>query len=106
LGTFYYFCLMRIIAKSTLREYWLKHADCEQALKVWYQEADSSEWRGPNDIKLKYPSARVLSNNRIVFNIKGNSYRLIVKINYAYQMVWVRFIGIHSEYDKIDATTI
>lgn len=97
---------MRIIAKSTLREFWLKHADSEQALKSWYRETDKSEWQHPNDIKAEYPSASILANNRIVFNIKGNSYRLIVKINYAYQMVWIRFIGTHAEYDKIDATTI
>jgi len=97
---------MRIIAKSTLREFWLKHADCEQVLKAWYQEADRSKWQSPNDIKAEYPSASILGDNRVVFNIKGNHYRLIVKVNYAYQMCWIRFIGTHAEYDKIDATTI
>ena len=97
---------MRVIAKSTLRDYWLKHADCEQALKSWYQEADKSVWLSPNDIKQDYPSASILVGNRVVFNIKGNTYRLIIKINYAYQMVWIRFIGTHAEYDKIDATKI
>lgn len=97
---------MRIIAKSTLREFWLKHADCEQVLKAWYQEADRSKWQSPNDIKAEYPSASILGDNRVVFNIKGSHYRLIVKINYAYQMCWIRFIGTHAEYDKIDATTI
>ena len=97
---------MRVISKSTLREFWLKHADSEQALKAWYQETDKSLWQNPNDIRADYPSASILADNRVVFNIKGNSYRLIVKINYAYQMVWVRFIGTHSEYDKIDAVKI
>ena len=97
---------MRVIAKSTLREFWLKHADSEQTLKSWYRETEKSEWRHINDIKAEYPSASILANNRIVFNIKGNSYRLIVKINFAYQMVWIRFIGTHSEYDKVDATKI
>jgi mRNA interferase HigB len=97
---------MRVIAKSTLREFWLKHADTEQVLKSWYREAEKSEWQHINDIKAEYPSASILANGRIVFNIKGNSYRLIVKINFAYQMVWIRFIGTHSEYDKIDATKI
>ena len=97
---------MRVIAKSTLREFWLKHADSEQALKAWYQETEKSGWKSPNDIKAEYPSASILANNRVVFNIKGNTYRLIVKINYAYQMCWIRFIGTHAEYDKIDATTI
>ena len=97
---------MRVIAKSTLRDFWLKHADSEQALKTWYQETDKSSWQHPNDIKREYPSASILADNRIVFNIKGNRYRLIVKINYAYQMVWIRFIGTHAEYDKIDAINI
>jgi mRNA interferase HigB len=97
---------MRVIAKSTLREFWLKHADSEQALKSWYQETEKSEWQHINDIKTGYPSASILANGRIVFNVKGNSYRLIVKINFAYQMIWIRFIGTHSEYDKIDATKI
>lgn len=97
---------MRIIAKGTLREFWLKHADSEQALKAWYQETNKGVWNHPNDIKAEYPSASILANNRIVFNIKGKRYRLIVKINYPYQMVWIRFIGTHAEYDKIDATSI
>lgn len=97
---------MRVIAKGTLRDFWLKHADSEQALKAWYQEASNSVWNHPNDIKVDYPSASILGDNRIVFNIKGNRYRLIVKINYSYQMAWIRFIGTHAEYDKIDATSI
>jgi mRNA interferase HigB len=97
---------MRVISKVALREFWLKHADSEQALKSWYQESDKSVWQHPNDIKAEYPSASILPNNRVVFNIKGNTYRLIVKINYTYQMVWIRFIGTHAEYDKINAATI
>ena len=97
---------MRIIAKKTLREFWKKHPDCEQQLKAWFQEASKSKWKNPNQIKKEYPSASVLANNRVVFNIKGNNYRLIVRINYDYQMIWIRFIGIHSEYDKIDAAKI
>ena len=92
------------IAKSTLREFWFKHAVCEQALKSWYNEADKSERLSPADIKAGYPGASILANDRIVFNIKGNSYRLIVKINYAYQLVWIRFVGTHAAYDKIKAT--
>jgi mRNA interferase HigB len=97
---------MRVISKSKLREFWIRQADCDQALKSWYQEADRSQWRHPNDIKAEYPSASILADNRIVFNIKGNSYRLIVKISYSYQTVWIRFIGTHAEYDKINATII
>lgn len=97
---------MRIIAKKTLREFWKAHADSEQQLKSWYQETSNAEWKGPNQIKLEYPSASFLAGNRVVFNIKGNHYRLIVKVNYDYQIVWIRFIGTHTEYDKINAKTI
>ena len=97
---------MRVIAKKTIRNFWLKHPDCEQQLKSWYKEAEDAVWKSPNEIKKEYPSASILEGNRIVFNIKGNNYRLIVKINYHYQMLWIRFIGIHAQYDKIDATKI
>ena len=97
---------MRVIAKKTLREFWEKHEDCEQQLKSWYEEAIEAKWAHPADIKKDYPSASILENNRIVFNIKGNKYRLIVKINYKYGQVWIRFIGTHGQYDKINATII
>ena len=97
---------MRVIAKKILRVFWLKHPDCEQQLKAWYQEADEAEWKNPKEIKKDYPSVSILEGNRVVFNIKGNHYRLIVKINYSYGMVWIRFIGTHAQYDKIDATKI
>ncbi len=97
---------MRVIAKRNLRAFWELHPDCEQQMTSWYREAEKSVWKSPVDIKKKYPSASIISENRIVFNIKGNNYRIIVKINYSYQMVWIRFVGTHSEYDKIDAKTI
>ncbi|QNN44944.1 MULTISPECIES: type II toxin-antitoxin system HigB family toxin [Pedobacter] len=97
---------MRIIAKKILRDFWERHPDCEEQLKSWYQETSNSNWEKPNDVKSDYPSASILADNRIVFNIKGNNYRLIIKINYDYQMIWIRFIGTHAEYDKIDATKI
>jgi len=97
---------MRVIAKGTLRSFWTKHKACEQQLKAWYNEASKSNWKTPNDLKKEYPSASILEENRIVFNIKGNNYRLIVKINYEYQIIWILFIGTHAEYDKIDATKI
>lgn len=97
---------MRVIAKKILREFWEKHNDCEQQLKAWFQEASKAEWTSPNEIKTEYPSASIIGNDRIVFNIKGNTYRLIVKINFDYLMVWIRFIGTHAAYDKINAKTI
>ncbi len=89
-----------------LREFWEIHPDSEQQLKSWFQETSKSEWTKPGDIKKEYPSASFLADNRVVFNIKGNNYRLIVKLNYDYQIIWIRFIGTHSEYDKINANNI
>ena len=110
MGTLYYFCLyifiVRIISKKILREFWEKHSDSAQQLKSWFQETSEADWKSPRQIKKDYPSASFLADNRVVFNIKGNKYRLIVKINYDYSMVWVRFIGTHTEYDKIDASKI
>jgi len=97
---------LRVIAKKILREFWEKHNDCEQQLKAWFQETSKAEWANPNEIKAEYPSASIIGSDRVVFNIKGNTYRLIVKINFDYQMVWIRFIGTHAEYDKINAKTI
>ena len=97
---------MRVIAKKILREFWGRHSDCEQQLKAWYSEAEKGEWKNANDLKKEYPSASILGNNRVVFNIKGNRYRLIVRINFQYQMMWIRFVGTHAEYDKIDANKI
>ena len=97
---------MRLIAKRTLRDFWAVYPETEQQLKSWFQEADKAIWKSPTQIKKAYPSASILPGNRVVFNIKGNHYRLIVKINYDYQIVWIRFIGIHAQYDKIDATKI
>lgn len=97
---------MRIISKKTLREFWEKHTDSRQQLQSWFQETNNAGWKNPKDIKREYPGASILANNRVVFNIKGNKYRLIVKINYDYHMVWIRFIGTHAEYDKIDANKI
>ena len=97
---------MRVIAKKTIREFWERHGDCEQQLKAWFQETSKAQWRNTKVIKSEYPTASFLSDNRVVFNINGNHYRLIVKINFDYQIVWIRFIGTHAEYDKIDATKI
>ncbi len=98
--------ILRVISKKILREFWEVHPDCMQQLKSWHQEMDSGRFNSPADIKIKYPSASLLANDRIVFNIKGNNYRLIIKILYKHQMLWIRFIGTHTAYDKIDATKI
>jgi len=98
--------MKRIIAKRTLREFWQKHPDSEQYLKTWYETVKSANWNSPNDIKQTYITASILKDNKVVFNIKGNSYRLIVKFNYRRQCALIRFIGTHAEYDKINADKI
>jgi mRNA interferase HigB len=98
--------VLRVISKKILRDFWESHADSEQQLRSWFQETSKADWKNPNEIKTEYPSASILNNSRIVFNIKGNNYRLIVRINYDYQVVWIRFVGTHAEYDKINANEI
>lgn len=97
---------MRIVSRKTLREFWAKHAESAEQLKSWYQEAEKANWRNFNDLKREYPSASILVDNRVVFNIKGNRFRLVVKINFKYKIIWIRFVGTQAEYDKIDATKI
>ena len=97
---------MRVIAKKKLREFWLTKTDSEQQLRTWYKEASRAKWTSPNDIKLDYPKASILKGGRVVFNICGNKYRLIVKINYLRQWVFIRYIGTHSNYCKINANII
>lgn len=97
---------MRVIAKKILGEYWEKQAEPEEQLKTWYKEASKAVWTSPNVIKAAYPKASILKNGRVVFNICGNKYRLIVQINYLRQWVFIRFIGTHSDYDRIEADKI
>jgi mRNA interferase HigB len=97
---------MQVFVRKTLREYGKNHSNAEQAFKAWYSEAKHAQWKSPANIKKKYPRASILPDNRVVFRIKGNNYRLVVKINYDYGQVFIRFIGTHAEYDKIDATTV
>ena len=98
--------MKRIFAKSTLREFWTKHNDAEQYLKTWYDTAMNSNWKTPNDVKQSYANSSILKSGRIVFNIKGNTYRLIVASNFEKQLGFIRFIGTHSDYDNIDANNI
>ena len=96
----------RIFAKRTIRSFWLEYSETEQYLKTWYDTVKSADWRSPADVKASFASASILKEGRVVFNIKGNRYRLIAKINYEKQWVFIRFIGTHSEYDTIDANSI
>jgi mRNA interferase HigB len=98
--------MKRIFAKSTLKIFWEKYSDSEQYLKTWYDTAMNADWKTPNDVKQTYANASILQNGRIVFNIRGHAYRMIVKFNFEKQWAFIRFIGTHNEYNKIDANTI
>jgi len=97
---------MRIIARKTLREYWERHPDVRSALQAWYADVNHAAWKSPSAIKRTYINASILPNNRVVFNIKGNQYRLVIAVQYQYGIVFIRFIGTHAEYNKIKADTI
>lgn len=97
---------MKVIAIKILRDYWGQHPDAEQPLKAWFDEAKKATWATPADIKAQYRSASVLKNRRVVFNIKGNDYRLVVAVAYRFGAVYIKFIGTHEEYDGIDAETV
>ncbi len=99
---------MRVVSRAALRDFWELsiYQDSEQPLKSWFEEAKNASWKNPQEIKAQYRNESFVGNNRVVFNIHGNKYRLIVAVNYKFAMVYVRFVGTHAEYDKVDATTI
>ena len=97
---------MRIITLKTLRLFWEQHPDAQQALQAWYRDAKRATWHTPADIKNVYRNASIVGNNRVVFNIRGNQYRLVVAINYPHGIGYIRFLGSHDDYNTIDATTI
>jgi mRNA interferase HigB len=98
-------CLMRVIAIGTLREFWRKHADAAVPLRAWFAEASRAQWRTPGETKASHRNASFLANNRVVFNVKSNEYRLVVAVHYKRGLIFVRFVGTHREYDRIDAVT-
>jgi len=99
---------MHIIALRNLESFWQQahRRDASGALKAWFAEAKAAKWTCPQDIKNRYANASFIANNRVVFNIKGNDYRLVVAIAYRMQYVYVKFIGTHAEYDKVDAAVV
>ena len=97
---------MRIISRKILREFWEKHPDTRQPLGAWYLDVKHAHWSSPSDIKKIYPHASLLANNRVIFNIKGNNYRVVVIVQYQFGQVYIRFVGTHQEYDRIDAESI
>jgi mRNA interferase HigB len=97
---------MRIISRKILREFWEKHPDTQQAIQSWYADVKRANWASPSEIKRTYRNASIIAHNRVVFNIKGNNYRIVIAIQYEFGIVYIRFVGTHSEYDKIDATRV
>jgi len=99
---------MRIISRKALRQFWEKreYSDAEQPLKAWFREASQADWSSPSAIKAMYRSASVVGNSRVVFNIAGNKYRLVVKVNYRYGVMYIRFVGTHRQYDQINVTEV
>ena len=97
---------MRIISRKTPKDFWERHSDAEQALQAWYADLKAANWKSPSEIKSAYRNASFVGNNRVVFNIKGNTYRVVVAIQYQFGIVYIRFVGTHEEYDQIDAAAV
>jgi len=106
MGNICYNTYMSVISKRTLQEFWGTHPEAISPLAEWYTEAIKASWQSPQDIKAQYKTASFLRDNRVVFNMGGNKYRLIVKINYPYSTVYIRFVGTHAQYDKINAEEV
>jgi len=96
----------RIFSKRTIRQFWELHPNSEQYLKTWFETVLNANWKSPHDVKNNFANASILKENRIVFNIKGNTYRLVAKFNFEKQWVFIKFVGTHKEYDQIDANII
>jgi len=97
---------MRVIAKGTLQAFWESHQDAKGPLSAWYYEAKRSDWASPQKIKERYPTASIIDDKRVVFNIGGNKYRLVTAIHYAAKIVYVRWVGTHAQYDDIDVKEV
>ncbi len=97
---------MQVVAKKTLRLFWTKHPKAQGPLEAWYRIASKAEWRTPQDIKNVFRSADFVADSRVIFNIAGNSYRLVVRVSYEYQNIKIKFIGTHADYDKIDPENV
>lgn len=97
---------MKIIKLSTLKQFWAVYPTAEQPLKQWVKEVSQLHWRSPNEVKATYANASILKNNRVVFNIKGNDFRLVASIFYPPGWIYIKFIGTHRQYDHIDANLV
>lgn len=97
---------MRIVSKKKIVDYYTKHAGSKTALEEWYKKSSKAEWNSLNELKKQFLHADYVGNNRVVFNIKGNDYRLVAIVIYVSKKLYIRWIGTHAEYDKIDAKNI
>jgi mRNA interferase HigB len=97
---------MHVISRPKLIDFWEKHSDSEVPLSVWFKKVRQAQWNGINDLKRDFPTADYVGNNRVVFDIKGNHYRIIVLVFFDGQKVYIRFVGTHAEYDKVNAKTV
>lgn len=97
---------MRVLSAARLRVFWESHADAEEPLRAWFADAEQAVWESPHDLTAHYTGVSILGNKRVCFNIKGNTYRLIVAVDFRTKFVLVKWIGTHAEYDRIDAETV
>ena len=97
---------MHIISRPALIKFWIKHHDSETPLRVWFKKVEQSKWKSINELKADFPTADYVGNNRVVFDIKGNKYRIIILVFFLGQKMFIRFIGTHAEYDKVDAKNV
>ena len=105
MGTLYIISV-RVVSKNTLVDYYTKHKDTKSQLETWFHEVKNADWNNPKEVKEKYGSASIIGGKKAVFNIKGNKYRLVTEINYQMKVVYIKFIGTHKEYDKINVEEI
>ncbi len=97
---------MRTISEKALREFWERHPDSKQSLRTWYQEVKRADWATPAQVRELYPTASFVRGNRVVFNISGNRFRLVAWINYRWRTVYIKWVGTHAEYDRIDVEKV
>ena len=97
---------MQVLAKRTLQAFWVKHPRAEPSLRAWYLQASAADWVGPADIRGQFGSADFVADNRVIFNIAGNRYRLVVHVDHAYHRVLIKFVGTHADYDRINPETV
>lgn len=97
---------MNVVAKKTLQAFWTKHPASKASLAAWYDHAKGADWRSPQDIKDDFRSVDFVGDNRVIFDVGGNNYRIVARISYTFKQVMVKFVGTHKEYDRIDPETI